>query len=302
MTDSLSNKSSTLELSSIVAGLWRLADWQWSPQQTNRYINQCVEIGVSSFDNADIYGDYQCETLFGNGLKLSPSMRQNIQLVTKCGICLPSARRAEVKVHKYNNSFEYIISSAELSLKQLNTDYLDCLLIHRPNPLMDAQEVARAFSHLKQQGKILHAGVSNFLPHQFELLQSACDFPLAVNQIEVSVLQTQSLFDGSLDQCQKLDLIPMAWSPMGGGELFGAHPSPQVVRVLEVMNTVANDLQTSLDQVAVAWLLKHPAGIKPVIGSGKIERIANAMNAAQCELSDDHWFQILVTSQGQPIP
>lgn len=290
-----------LQLSPFIAGMWRLAEWNMSPQRRLELINQCIDIGVTSFDHADIYGDYQCEKLFGEALTLSPSLRTKMQLVSKCGIRLLSANKPEHKAKRYDTSYQHIVNSVETSLRLLTTDYLDCILIHRPDPLMDAAEIARAFADLKHAGKILHAGVSNFLPHQLELLQSACDFPLAVNQIEVSVLHTDTLFDGSLDYCQQHKVQPMAWSPLAGGDLFKGE-TEQAIRVMSHLNRIADTLSVNIVQVAMAWLLRHPANIKPIIGSGNFSRIRSAVQATSVTLDDDDWYAILEASQNASLP
>lgn len=280
--------------------MWRLTEWDLSPQQRLNFIKHCVDCGVTSFDHADIYGDYQCEKLFGEAIQLQPSLRAKLQLVSKCGIRLISEAKPAHKVKSYDTSYQHIVSSVENSLKLLSTDYLDCILIHRPDPLMDAQQVAKALSDLRKAGKILHAGVSNFLPHQIELIQSACQFPLVANQIEVSVLQTQALFDGCLDYCQQHGMKAMAWSPMAGGALFGKS-SEQAVRVMTELTRVADSLSVTPDQIALAWLLRHPADIKPILGSGNIDRILSAVHALSVKLSDEDWYTILEASTGSPV-
>ena len=295
------NTNYTLSLSPMVAGMWRLADWELTCQQRLSLIHSCLDLGLTSFDHADIYGDYQCEALFGEAMVLAPELRSKMQIVTKCGIRLISESRPEHSIKRYDTSYEHILNSIENSLKQLNTDYIDCVLIHRPDPLMGAAEVARAFEDLIQQGKILSAGVSNFLPHQLSLLQEYCDFPLAINQIEVSVLSTDAFYDGSLDYCQQHRMIPMAWSPLGGGKLFTGE-SEQARRVVRSLSDIGEQLGASPDKVAFAWLLKYPGGIKPIIGSGNIERIKAAVSASKISLSDEHWFEILQASQGHPVP
>ena len=294
-------KKNALHLSPVVAGMWRLVEWELTVAQRLELIERCIALGVTSFDHADIYGDYQCEALFGEAIRLAPALRQQMQLVSKCGIRLISSNRPQHLIKRYDTSYQHIVSSAENSLQQLNTDYLDCLLIHRPDPLMDAEEVARALGDLIQAGKILSAGVSNFLPHQVELLQSRCDFALVANQIEISVLQTQSLFDGSLDYCQQKKMLPMAWSPLSGGRLFNGE-SQQSIRVIGVLSQIADDIECTADQVALAWLMRHPAGIKPIVGSGNLDRIRTALEATRVTLQDEQWYAILQASQGRAVP
>lgn len=290
-----------MKLSPMIAGMMRLADWDMSVSSRVSFIEQCVDAGVTSFDHADIYGQYQCEKLFGEALVKQPSLREKIQLISKCGIRFVSENRPKHSIKSYDTSYKHIVSSAENSLKELNTDYLDSLLIHRPDPLMNANEIALAFADLMQAGKILSAGVSNFLHHQTALIQSACDFPLAINQIEISVLHTESFYDGTLDYCQQFGMTPIAWSPLARGLLFNGE-SEQAARVSSKLKQVASALGATVDQVAFAWLLKHPAGIKPIIGSGNIERIKSAQGATQLRLADEQWFDILQASKGHKVP
>jgi predicted oxidoreductase len=203
------------EFSRIVLGWWRLASWDMTPQQRLAFLQQGLELGVTTMDHADIYGDYSCEALFGEALALQPSLRERIELVSKCGIKLVSRHRPKHASHIYDTTRAHIIASAENSLRNLHTDYLDLLLIHRPDPLMDADEVAEAFTQLQASGKVRHFGVSNFTQSQFELLNSR--FALVTNQVELSLMQMEALQDGSLDMCQRLRIAPMIWSALGGG-------------------------------------------------------------------------------------
>lgn len=288
--------------SRLALGFWRMHEWNMSPQQRLALIEQSLEMGVSTLDHADIYGDYRCESLFGEALTLKPALRENMQLVSKCGIRLPSVNRPDIAFHRYDHSFDHIVASVEQSLSALQTDYLDLLLIHRPSPLMDADEVARAFEHLHMQGKVRHFGVSNFTPAQFDLLQSRADMPLIVNQIELSVLAIESFMNGTLDHMQQHAVTPMAWSPLAGGALFSSEDE-RSVRVRNALQAVADSKDgVSLDQIALAWLLRHPSGICPVIGSGKAERLQNAVESLALTMTDDQWFSIWVASTGAPVP
>jgi len=289
------------EFSRMIFGAWRMADWGLSTNDNQKLIEQSIELGITTFDHADIYGDYQCEALFGEVLKQAPQLKEQMEIVTKCGIKLTSEHRPSHGFHRYDTSYEHIIWSAENSLKALNIDAIDCLLIHRHDPLMNADEVARAFSDLKQQGKVKHFGVSNHLPHQFNLLQSRLDFPLVTNQVEVSILHTDAMYDGSLDQCQQLNVAPMAWSPLAQGRLFTG-TDEQSKRVQVKLAELSSHYGVTVDQLAYAWLLRHPSRIVPITGSGKIERVASAIKAFDVQMSDDHWFEILAASQGHEVP
>jgi predicted oxidoreductase len=279
-----------------------VVSWHLSDVELLDLIHACVDLGITTFDLADIYGDYASEGIFGRALALEPGLRERIQLVTKCGIKLVSDYRPEHRLKHYDTSQEHILASAEHSLRKFHTDRLDLLLIHRPDPLMDADEIAGAFSQLRASGKVLHFGVSNFSPAQFDLLASRLDFPLVTNQVEISVLETDLLHDGTVDQCQRLRIAPMAWSPLTGGRLFG-DGDPQAVRVRQALVEVGEQLGgATLDQVALAWLLRHPARIVPILGSGKLERLRRAAGALEYELSRQQWFTIWTASKGHEVP
>jgi predicted oxidoreductase len=289
-------------VSRLVMGLWRVVSWDLGEAELLDLIHACLDLGITTFDLADIYGDYACEEIFGRAVALERGLRQKIAIVTKCGIKLVSARRPGHRLKHYDTSRAHIIDSVENSLRALNTDRVDLLLIHRPDPLMDADEVASAFGELRTSGKVLHFGVSNFSPAQSDLLASRLDFPLVTNQVELSVLKMDPLHDGTVDQCQRLRIAPMAWSPLSGGRLFEAD-DPQAVRVREALGEVGEELgYATLDQVALAWLLRHPAGIVPILGSGKVDRIRCAAAAVNLALSRQQWFTIWAASKGQQVP
>lgn len=290
------------EFSRIALGMWRLNDWKMKTRELVRFIQTALELGFTTFDHADIYGLYTVEELFGKALKEKPSLREKMQIVTKCGIKLVSENRPENTFHAYDTSRDHILKSVEASLKNLNTDYLDVLLIHRPDPLMNADEVAEAFLHLRKSGKVRHFGVSNFTPFQFDLLQSRLDFPLVTNQVEVSVIKMDAMHDGTLDQCQQLQISPMAWSPLGGGNLFSGNGEKEQRLRNELQKIGEETGGAAIDQLALAWLLKHPSKIIPVLGSGKLDRIRGAAGALELELSRDQWFRIWTASAGQEVP
>jgi predicted oxidoreductase len=289
------------DVSRIVHGLWRLAEWKKSKRQILELIHGCLEQGITTFDHADIYGDYTCEGRFGSVLAGSGIGRAAIQLVTKCGIKLVSANRPNHVIKSYDTSYSHIVASVENSLRCLHTDYIDLLLIHRPDPLMDPQEVNRAFVSLKQSGKVRYFGVSNFLPCQFEMLASKLEVPLVTNQIEYSVMNLDAHADGSIDLCQKVQICPMAWSPLGGGRLF-REDSDRAHRVRETLTMIDRDVGgASIDQVAIAWVLKHPAGFAPVLGTGNLPRIKKAVEALDIVLSSEQWFEIRCASLGREV-
>ncbi|TDO96960.1 aldo/keto reductase [Marinomonas balearica] len=291
------------EGSRLSQGFWRMNEWGFNPQERLRFIEQSIDLGVTTFDHADIYGDYRCESLFGDALAIKPDLRKSMQLITKCGIHLPCEQRPDVVRYRYDHTAEHIIRSAEQSLANLKTDYLDLLLLHRPSPLMDPDGVADAFEHLFTLGKVKHFGVSNFSPAQFDLLQSRLETPLIVNQIELSVLEPKHIEDDMLNHLQQHAVTPMAWSPLGGGALFGEdQSSKRLCNVRQIIQSIANELNVSMDQVALAWLLKHPSRICPILGSGKVDRLSSAVGALNVAMSDDHWFDIWEASRGERLP
>lgn len=280
----------------------RLNDWGMDDQGLNRWIHQCIELGVTSFDHADIYGSYTCEERFGKALALSPELRDKIELITKCGIQLISDNRPNTKVKHYNTTRDYIRYSLDRSLQLLGVNELDLLLIHRPDMLMDADEVAGALSEAVVQGKVKHVGVSNFTPAQFRLLQSRLDIPLYTNQVQYSVTHTEPLFDDTFTYLQEQRIAPMIWSPLGGGAIFTGQ-TEQANRIRYVFGELGSELGTpvSYDQLALAWVHHHPLPMIPVLGTGKIDRIQNAVKAESIVLNKQQWFRVLEASRGMPV-
>lgn len=286
------------EFSRFVMGYWRLMDWNMSPLQLASFIEEHLDLGITTVDHADIYGGYQCEAAFGEALKLVPALRDRMEIVTKCGIA--TTAKPEHALGHYITDSAHIIKSAEQSLVNLATDRIDLLLIHRPDPLMDADEVAEAFLNLHQSGKVRHFGVSNFTPAQFALLQSRLPFTLATNQVEISPVHQPLLLDGTLDQLQQLRIRPMAWSCLGGGRLFNDDEFQPLRNELE---TIACELNAeSIEQVVYAWILRLPSKPLPIIGSGKIERVRSALAAEELEMTRQQWFRIRKAALGYDVP
>lgn len=290
--------SSRLALSPIVAGLWRLADWNLDVAARVRWIEQSLELGITSFDHADIYGDYRAEALFGEALKAAPTLRERMQLVSKCGIRLRAADRL-YRVNHYDTGAAYVRAQVEQSLRNLCTDRLDLVLIHRPDYLMDAAALAETFRTLTREGKVAHWGVSNHSTSQFALLYQ--QHPLQTNQVELSPLAMQALDDGTLDQAQQLGLRPMIWSPLGGGRLFTGDDE-QARRVRQVMQPIAERLGISLATLAYAWILRHPSRPYPITGSGRIDGLRDAVTALDVTLDAEDWYAIWTASKGHPVP
>jgi len=278
------------EFSRIAFGMWRLNSWQLTAQQRLTFIQQALDLGITTLDHADIY---QSEVPFGEALSLAPSLRDRIEIVTKCGIILNQP------INYYNTDRAYIINSLENSLRNLRTEYVDLLLIHRPDPLMQADEIAAAFEHLHASGKVRHFGVSNFTPSQFDLLASR--HPLVTNQIELSPLFLDPLHDGTLDQCQQHRISPMIWSALAGGRVF-AESSERAQRLRNTLDELAAHYGVSAATIVYAWLLQHPS--KPVVltGSGRVSVLQEAVAATELTLTRAHWFSIWSASTGTSVP
>ncbi|HSG61986.1 MAG TPA: aldo/keto reductase [Pseudomonadales bacterium] len=291
--------------SRIVMGFWRLHTWQKSPAALVNFLEQCLDIGVTTMDHAYLYGNHgdpSCEALFGEALKLQPGLRQRMEIVTKCGINLIPPSDTGPRVNHYDASAQAIEASVESSLQRLGIEQLDVLLIHRPDYLLDADEVAQTFTRLHTSGKVAHFGVSNFSVSQFECLQSRLAAPLVTNQVEISPLNTAILDSGVLDQCQQWRVSPMAWSCLGGGRLFDM-ANDVAQRTLPVLQQVAEETGAqSVDEVLYAWVLALPCRATPIVGSGKIERVQSAVNALNISLTREQWARIWVAAKGHGLP
>jgi predicted oxidoreductase len=291
-----------LSLSGIVHGQMRLKAWNLSTQGLVQLMEELIQLGVTSFDHADIYGDYRCEAMLGEALKLEKNLRSKIEIITKCGIKLVSDKFPDRRIKHYEYSFDYIVSSVNNSLKNFNTGHIDLLLLHRPAPFFDPQEVAKAFSVLKRDGKVLHFGVSNFSPAQFEMLNSFTEEKLLTNQVEISPYCLEHFENGNMDFFLKENIRPMAWSPLAGGKLLDEHDE-KGSRILKALGEVASDLNVAaVDTVIYAWLLKHPASIIPVVGSGRIDRIKHAIEAMEVRMSLEQWYKIFIAVKGSELP
>ncbi|MEM6320200.1 MAG: aldo/keto reductase [Bacteroidota bacterium] len=289
-------------LSRIIFGTMKWGAWGWKlrTRATIQLIEESIEAGVTTFDHADIYGDYTTEADFGKALKVRPDLRKKMEIITKCGINLVTPNRPNHKIKSYSTTKEHIIDSAENSLRALNTDYIDLLLIHRPSPLMHPDDIAEAFIQLRAQGKARHFGVSNFTVSQFELLQSRID--LVTNQVQASILHLPPFLDGTLDQCLKKRISPMAWSPLGGGNLFTEQGEIRTDRIKKVAQTICDRCGgVGLDQVYLAFLLKHPAKILPILGTARIDRVKAAVSALDIEITDEEWFEMWRASTGKEV-
>ncbi|MBE7599830.1 aldo/keto reductase [Staphylococcus aureus] len=272
-----------VHFSRLVQGFWRANEWKMTAKELNYFINELVERGITTMDHADIYGDYQCESLFGNALDLSPELRNKIQIVTKCGIILPSKQFDFTNGHRYDLSSKHIVKSVEQSLINLNVDYLDSLLIHRPSPLMDPEQVADA------QYQLLNQYIMKERLH------------ISINQLELSPYHVDSLQDGTMDSMYQNHVQIMAWSPFAGGKIFDKEDI-KAQRIMKVVQSIADKYGVSDTAVMIAWLVKIPHSIMPILGTSQLKRIDQAIEGLQLNLDDQSWFDIYTAIIGQDIP
>ena len=307
--------NSSISGSRLAYGCWRIAG-TWTPAEVTpearangrKAVLAAYEAGYTLFDQADIYCDGETEKIFGQVLREVSGMRERIVLATKCGIRKPGDPKPN-SPYRYDFSAEHILHSCEQSLQRLGIDCIDIYQLHRPDYLMDPDEVARAFAQLKQQGKVREFGVSNFRPSQVTALQKACPMRLLVNQVEISLANPSCLEDGTLDQCLAEKITPMAWSPLAGGKLgdgarkvLPAQEAYQTEAIGTALDEMARDHSTSRTVIALAWLLKHPARIVPIVGSANPEKIRDAARADTVELSRDEWYRLFRAALGRPLP
>jgi len=289
------------ELSRVSVGTLRLPDWDYSKKELAEYIESCIELGVTTIDNADIYSEYESQPVLGEMLADNPGIRDKIQLTSKCGNVLTSENKPDHEVNHYNLTKEHIRDSVETTLKDLHTDYLDLLMLHRPSPLMVMEEVAETLTKLVDEGKTKYVGVSNFTPRQFDWLQSHLDIPLVTNQVQASLLHTEPLFNGLFDHMQQNGIKPMIWSPLNGGELFEGKEDKSVRVRIELIK-LAEKYECTFDVIALAWLFKLPVQPYPVVGTSQILHIEKAVKAFKMDLERQDWFKLLEASLGEPVP
>ena len=303
----LSQAPSSPEFSRLVFGAWRLLDKTETstPQAIAERIETAIEAGITTFDHADIYGNYAVEEAFGRALKLNPNLKNRIEIVTKTGIKLLSPARPNHRIKSYDTSKAHITQAVENSLKALGVASIDLLLIHRPDLLMDPEEISATFTELAKAGKCRSFGVSNYSAAQFEMLQSRISVPLVTNQIELNPFQMRAFDDGVMDSCMQHRIPPMAWSPLGGGKLFDSS-QPTAVRVAKTMQEILDrrsglPRSATIEHVCYAWLLAHPANIIPVMGTANLERIRNASIAEHIKLTREEWYEIWQTGAGREV-
>lgn len=284
--------------SPIIAGTMTWGSWgkNLSENEMANLMNVCLETGIDTFDHADIYGGHTTEESFGNAFSKSGIARESIKLITKCGIMYPSQQRS-LPLKYYGYSPEYIIWSVDNSLKKLQSDYLDLLLLHRPSPLMKGDEIAEAVTTLKRDGKILDFGLSNFTPTQTDLIQQHT--LVSYNQIQFSLTQNTAMTDGSLDDMQLRNIRPMAWNPLG---TVYREETEQTQRIKNLLADLEKKYGVTGDIILLAWILKHPAKILPVCGTADAGRIKKIMAATTLDLEDTDWFALWVESRGEKVP
>ena len=286
-----------LEMSRIVYGMWRLGDdTDTSVAHVQAKIHACLDQGITTFDQADIYGGYVAEAILGEALKADTGLRARMEIVTKCDIVAPVGRYADAPVKYYDTSRAHILQSVENSLRDMAIDHIDLLLIHRPDPFMDHHETGAALDEVVASGKVGHVGVSNFRPHDWELLQSGMKTPLVTNQIEVSLGEISPFTNGDLAFHQRQGQPVMAWSPLGGGGLMTGSEKLHVV-----MDDIAGAQGVDRAAVATAFLLAHPARIIPVMGTNNIDRIKNIAEATRVTLDRPTWFRLYEAALGREV-
>ena len=287
-----------MDFSKMIIGVMRWGIWgaNHSESDVQNLIETSLEEGLYTFDHADIYGGYTTEELFGKAFSGMKIERKKIQLITKCGICLPSEKK-NFPLKYYNYSKEYIINKVDESLKNLKTDYIDLLLLHRPSPLMNPEEIAAAFGILRSSGKVRNFGVSNFTTSQFDLISQY--FPqLLTNQVEISLTETKTFYDGTLDQMMLKNLKPMAYSVLGS---YFSEDSERTARIKAVFDELTVKYNADEAQLLLAFLLKHPAKILPIIGTSKAENIRSLKNSLSINLEIEDWFKMLEASAGSRV-
>ena len=289
--------SSSQTMSRLVYGMWRLGDDEdTSPSHVRNKVSSCLHQGITSFDQADIYGGYEAEEILGNALKGS-KLRQEMEIVTKCNIVAPVGRYEGARVKYYDTSRHHIIGSVDLSLKLMGIDYIDLLLLHRPDPLMDHFETGAALDEIIASGKVRNVGVSNFKPWDWNLLQTAMKNKIVTNQIELSVLAHDGFTNGDVAFHQGNNTPIMAWSPLAGGDLF-LKSNKKILRQLEI---IGEKFGVEPGTIAVAWLLAHPANILPVLGTNSLARIKTISKALEVKLDRQTWFEIYTAALGREV-
>ncbi len=290
------------EFSRMVYGTWRMLDTKPTAQEINRRLHACLELGITTLDTAEIYGLYEVEQVLGAALALSPGLRDKFELITKAGIYVPCSYHPDRRTAHYNATGPRLLKSVEKSLRFLGTDHVELFLVHRPDWLTRADDTAAGLNGLLRSGKIRAAGVSNYSVSQFDLLNARMEQPLVTNQIEFHLLHPEPINDGTLHQCEKLGVLPMAWSPLAGGRLFDPS-NPAAARLAAAAKSMSSRYHgATLEQLAYAWIVAHPSRPLPVIGTNKLERLQSAAQADGIVLEREDWYALWEAAQGRRIP
>ena len=286
----------------MVYGTWRLLDTKPTAQEINRRLHACLDLGITTIDTAEIYGIYEVEQNVGAALALSPGLRDKFELVTKAGIYMPCSHHPERHTAHYNATGPRLLKSLEKSLRLLGTDHVELFLVHRPDWLTRADDTAAGLNELLHSGKVRAAGVSNYSPAQFDLLNAQMEQPLVTNQVEFHLLHPEPINDGTLVQCEQLGMLPMAWSPLAGGRIFDPSNPAALRLAAAAKNMSAHYHAATLEQLAYAWILAHPSHPLPVIGTNKLERLQSAAQADAIVLEREDWYALWEAAQGRKIP
>ena len=292
------------EFSRLVFGTWRVLDDPFAASTSHllRCLHQCLDLGITTLDTAEIYGLYRVEEALGQAFKREPGLRDKFQIVTKSGIYVPCEFHPERRTAFYNAEAARLVKSAEKSLRLMGIEHIDLLLVHRPDWLTSADDTAAGLNALVQSGKVRHTGVSNYNVHQFELLNSRMDQSLVTNQVEFSLLHMDPIYDGTADQCQRHRMLPMAWSPLAKGALM-EKKDPAAIRLqAKAAELSAKYAGATLDQLAYAWIMAHPSCPLPIIGTNKLERIQAVVKAADIKLEREDWYGLWEAAKGHGVP
>lgn len=285
--------------SNIALGFWRLLDWNLTDKELIYFLEQCLDLGITTMDHADIYGNYQVEESFGKALNDRPDLKNKMEIVTKCGIVYKSST---ARVKYYNYSKEYIIQQVDRSLKNLGVDTINTLLLHRPSEMLNPEEVSEAFDELYQNGKVRNFGVSNFLPEQYRTLKQYVHVPLVTNQIELSPLNMENMENGVLDLALQEKIPPFIWSPLAGGKIFTGNEQAET-RLRKTLEIIREEIGANdIGEVVFAWLLSHPANLIPITGSGEIDLVKTPINALEYKLTLEQWYMIWTAVKGHKVP
>jgi predicted oxidoreductase len=288
-----------VSISPIVQGLWRLTDWNWTSDETVKFIESCLALGVTTFDAAEIYGNYMGEERIGEVLRVAPHLRNQMEIVTKTGINMFSDKR-NYKMSHYDTRKQKVVTSCQESIKRMNCDVLDVFLIHREDPLIDHRELGKTLDELVDAGWVKSVGVSNFDPMKFDALQSYMKHKLITNQIECSPVCFEHFNNGNMDYLQKTNVRPMIWSPLAGGRLFTSSDEKNV-RARKKIDEIAQRHGVESETIVFAWLLYHPVGAIPISGSGKIKLLQQALTGLNIALTHEEWYEIYTASGQQRL-